>query len=253
MENTVDALKIAFGVLIFAIALTLTFSVIGQARVTSEAIFKLKDKTQYYEYATEKSYNAEERIVSFEILLPTIHRYAKEQYAVTIFDEKGKAIVRYDLFTEGFMGNWNDILKRKDKLNDEDAKKTYNEVSARLKEVQDLVNYELGTNENIMNQLDKDLYKGKSDKATNINIVSPWIGDPEKDTVERIKADMNLDGSYTKNGITYYGKNLYQYKNRNFKEKFIEISTSGQTVTDGEDSIETIKGNKKLEIIYILQ
>ena len=65
MENTVDALKIAFGVLIFAIALTLTFSVIGQARVTSEAIFKLKDKTQYYEYATEKSYNAEERIVSF--------------------------------------------------------------------------------------------------------------------------------------------------------------------------------------------
>ncbi len=57
-------------------------------------------------------------------------------------------------------------------------------------------------------------------------------------------------GSYQ---ITYYGKNLSQYKNRRFKEKFIEIATSGETITDGNDSIETIRGNKKLEIIYIMQ
>lgn len=57
-------------------------------------------------------------------------------------------------------------------------------------------------------------------------------------------------GSYT---VTYYGKNLSQYKDRMFKEKFIEIATTGKTLTDGNDSIETVRGNKKLEIIYIMQ
>ena len=254
MENAVDALKIAFGVLVFAIALTLTFSVVGQARHTSEVIFKLNDKTQYYEYTTADDYNAQEdRIVSLETILPTIHRYAKEQYAVTIFDTNGKAIVRYDLYTEGFMGNWNDILKRKNTLRDEDAQKIYTEVEQRLSMVQKIVNNYLGTNENIMEQLDGTLYKGYSNNAKSINIVSPWMGDPNNDTVDRIKADMKPRDTYTKNGITYEGKNLLQYADRKFIEKFIEISTSGETLVDGEDSIETIKGNKKLEIIYILQ
>ena len=59
----------------------------------------------------------------------------------------------------------------------------------------------------------------------------------------------------TKEKTTYYGKNLKQYQNRKFKEKFIEIETSGRTLQDetGEESIEVIKGNKKLEIIYIMQ
>lgn len=65
------------------------------------------------------------------------------------------------------------------------------------------------------------------------------------------------NGKYTKNynsdNITYYGKNLSQYQEKQFKEKFIEIATSGETLTDGDESIETIRGNKKLEIIYIMQ
>ena len=60
-------------------------------------------------------------------------------------------------------------------------------------------------------------------------------------------------GEYVKDYITYYGKNLLQYQNKTFKEKFIEIATTGKTLTDGDDSIETIRGNKKLEIIYIMQ
>ena len=69
--------------------------------------------------------------------------------------------------------------------------------------------------------------------------------------------DMIPNGEYIKDygsyKVTYYGKNLSQYQNRTFKEKFIEIATSGETLTDGNESIETIRGNKKLEIIYILQ
>ena len=82
MENAVDAIKIAFGLLVFAIAIALTFSVIGQVRATSDIIFTLNDKTQFYEYTTEEDYNTNiNRIVGLETILPTIHRYAKEQYA----------------------------------------------------------------------------------------------------------------------------------------------------------------------------
>ena len=252
MENAVDAIKIAFGLLVFAIAIVLTFSVIGQVRATSDIIFTLNDKTQFYEYTTEEDYNTNiNRIVGLETILPTIHRYAKEQYAVTIFDTTGRAIVRYDLYTEGFMANWNEVLKRIT-LNDADAINRYREVEERLSQVQYVVNKELNTNVNIMDSLDDKLYAGKSD-VSSINIVAPWMGDPDNDTVDRIKADMVPNGEYEKNGVTYYGKNLLQYKDRTFKEKFIEIQTSGETVTDGNDEIETIRGNKKLEIIYILQ
>ena len=252
MENAVDAIKIAFGLLVFAIAIALTFSVIGQVRATSDIIFTLNDKTQFYEYTTEEDYNTNiNRIVGLETKLPTIHRYAKEQYAVTIFDTTGRAIVRYDLYTEGFMANWNEVLKRIT-LNDADAINRYREVEERLSQVQYVVNKELNTNVNIMDSLDDKLYAGKSD-VSSINIVAPWMGDPNNDTVDRIKADMVPNGEYEKNGVTYYGKNLLQYKDRTFKEKFIEIQTSGETVTDGNDEIETIRGNKKLEIIYILQ
>ena len=252
MENAVDAIKIAFGLLVFAIAIALTFSVIGQVRATSDIIFTLNDKTQFYEYTTEEDYNTNiNRIVGLETILPTIHRYAKEQYAVTIFDTTGRAIVRYDLYTEGFMANWNEVLKRIT-LNDADAINRYREVEERLSQVQYVVNKELNTNVNIMDSLDDKLYAGKSD-VSSINIVAPWMGDPDNDTVDRIKADMVPNGEYEKNGVTYYGKNLLQYKDRTFKEKFIEIQTSGETVTDGNDEIETIRGNKKLEIIHILQ
>lgn len=252
MENVADALKIAFGVFVFAIAIVLTFSVVGQVKATSDAILTMNDKTQYYEYANDQSYNAlENRTVSLETILPTIHRYAKEQYAVTIFDEKGEPIVRYDLYTEGFMGNWNEVLK-KIAVHDDEAEKTYKEVKGRLDQVQYVVNKQLNKNVNIMNYIDRELYHGDADVGT-INIVSPWMGDPNNDTVDRIKEDMIPNGKYTKNGITYYGKNLLQYKDRKFTEKFIEIATSGETITEGNDSIETIKGNKKLEIIYILQ
>lgn len=269
MENAVDALKIAFGLLVFAIAITLAFSVVGQARITADAVFKATDKTNFYDYAEEGDYNTkEDRIVSFETLLPTIHRYAKEQYAVTIFDTDGTPIVRYDLYTEGFMQNWNEIIKNMEKTGTkigEDAKQAYTNVETRLQQVQSVVNNQLGTNVNIMDYIgtqgtifsyhNRLLYYGDTDVGS-VNIVAPWVGEPDTDTVKRIQADLdgkNYVKDYGSYQITYYGKNLKQYQDRTFMEKFIEVATSGETLTDGEDSIETIRGNKKLEIIYIMQ
>lgn len=252
MENAVDALKIAFGIIVFVIALTLAISVIGQARATSDVVFRANDKTEFYEYVTEADVNAEERIVGIETIIPTIHRYAKEQFAVTIFDNNGNLIVRYDLWAEGIMPDWNQVIKNKDKENSME-KQTYDEVNNRLARIQEVANETLNISGKEFNieKIIASLYKVDSTTNTSVNVGAPWIGDNEK-ILERIKCDM-LGTKYTNNSMTYQGKNLNQYKEKKFIEKFLEVTTSGETITDEEYSLETIKGNKKLEIIYIMQ
>lgn len=306
MENAIDALKIAFAVFVFVIALALAVSVVGQARATSDIILSLNDRTNYYDYVEETDNNAggtgdkikKDRIVDFETILPTIYRYAKEQYAVTILNTDGTPIVRYDLYTEGFMSGWDDTLKRQQKLQNKPIPENdpeYEEIQKRIKIVDDYIRSELNKGETYkpiwdsLNTTDYNtnyLYKGHKvekqgnsiKKSDTIHYVSPWTGDPNIDAIHRIQADLGYerittegiepskysyyrysDGSYEKNEIVYKGTNLSELKNGKFKEKFIEIQTSGKTITEldpddnTEYSLETVKGNKKLEIIYILQ
>ena len=254
MENAIDGIKIAFGLLVFVLALTLAISVVGQARATSEVVFHSNDKTEFYQYATHENIaNTKDRIVGIENVIPTIHRYAKEQFAVTIFDKLGNPIVRYDLWTEGFMSNWNQILKNKDKKDSE--KQVYEDVQNRLQIIQNTVNKTVNTNRkvNVEDDIEK-LYKVESNMNGNINVGAPWVGDNKK-IQERITKEM-LGEQYQINSIICNPrgeKNLQNYKDRKFIEKFLEITTDGETITDESDSLETIKGNKKLEIIYILQ
>ena len=250
MENAVDALKIAFSIFVFVLALALTISVVAQARSTAELIFHFNDKTEFYEYATKDNVeNSKNRTVGMETIMPTIHRYAKEQFAVTIFSKDGDPIVRYDLWTEGFMTNWNQIVKNKNSS----EKENYIEVENRLKMVQEQVYKTLNkpVPEFNVEEMVRKLYTVKSSTNTTVTIGAPWVGDNAK-IQSRIKADM-LGGKYENNFITYTGKNLKRYKNDKFIEKFLEVTTSGETITDDGYSLETIKGNKKLEIIYILQ
>lgn len=264
MENAVDALKIAFAMFVFVIAIALTFSIVGQARATSDTIFAINDKTNLYEYVDSSEENAsnKDRIVGFETILPTIYRYAKEQYAVTILDTDGTPIVRYDLYTEGFMQRWDEILKNVRRTGDTIE---LDEIKERIKLVDEVIQKETGKTNAIWSSMTTDsyqagkLYKGSNKNNGSIRTVAPWIGNANVDTIDRIKVDIN-GTEYEKNGIKYEGKDLKQYKDRTFKEKFIEIQTSGTTITetDEEDqsiqySIETVRGNKKLEIIYILQ
>lgn len=269
MENAVDALKLAFGIFAFILALAIAISVIGQARATSDVIFHMNDKTEFYEYVEEGDVNAEDRVVGINTIIPTIHRYAKEQFAVSIYDQKGKPIVRYDLWTEGFMSNWDEILRDKEVYGKTGTNlEAYNQVSERLNTIQRIVNETIQKYPEIYGN--RQLYgNGQStdDKVKDImNICysvdasrvnrfikhgAPWVGDNEQ-ILERIKKDMT-GTKYTNNQITYTGKNLEQYKDEKFIEKFVEITTSGETITTDEgDSLETIKGNKKLEIIYIM-
>lgn len=49
MENAADALKMAFAIFVFVIALSIVFSLIGHVKETADAVLFYTDKTNFYE------------------------------------------------------------------------------------------------------------------------------------------------------------------------------------------------------------
>ena len=62
MENAVDALKIGFAVLVFAMALSLTMYMFSNARQTADLVLHSSDMSSYMEYI-EPEEGPENRIV----------------------------------------------------------------------------------------------------------------------------------------------------------------------------------------------
>ena len=48
MENASDALKIAFGLMLFATAIIVLFMLTGNTRTTADAVLSYADETTYY-------------------------------------------------------------------------------------------------------------------------------------------------------------------------------------------------------------
>lgn len=99
MENAVDALKIAFGMLVFVIALTLAFMVFSQATQTSNKMLFASDKTNYYTYSEEAD-KPEGRIVSADVVISSLYRYYKESIVVRIVYSNGDTI-EFNTETDG--------------------------------------------------------------------------------------------------------------------------------------------------------
>lgn len=99
MDNAVDALKIAFGVLVFVIGLTVSINAFSQAKTVSDEVFYMADKTNFYEYTSEEKI-PEGRIVSGETIIPTLYRYYKENFNVIILNANGKEICTFNLEQE---------------------------------------------------------------------------------------------------------------------------------------------------------
>ena len=83
MENASQALIIAFSIIIFVIALTISISMFSMARATSDFVIFKSDKTNYYEYnRVNETSKRNARVVSMEAIVPTLYRYYKENYRV---------------------------------------------------------------------------------------------------------------------------------------------------------------------------
>ena len=84
MENSAEALKLAFAVIVFVMALSVSIVVFSQARSTSDLVLQFSNKANYYEYEDYQKNDkaSESRIVGLESIIPTLYKYSKENYRV---------------------------------------------------------------------------------------------------------------------------------------------------------------------------
>lgn len=113
MENAVDALKIAFGVLVFVIALTVAFALLSQAKATSDIMLFASDKTNYYTYS-EDAENEAGRIVGADVVISSLYRYYKESVVVRVYDKNNTLIEEFNTETDGGLSQ----KERKKKVNE---------------------------------------------------------------------------------------------------------------------------------------
>ena len=138
MENAVQALKMAFAVIVFVLALSVAMHTFSLARQTADVMITRADETSYYEYQeyTKSGKASENRIVSFETIIPTLYKYSKERYKV-IFKEgtyntqtgeitNVKNLARYE--TQTARKNWD-----KDYTNDFDGETTNSSSASTMK------------------------------------------------------------------------------------------------------------------------
>lgn len=92
MENAVEALKIAFAVMMFIMALSLSIFSLSQANNAVTAITSLNDRETEYSYV-EPSSNT--RIVGVETIVPTMYKAYKENFKIYFVKKDGTPLAIY--------------------------------------------------------------------------------------------------------------------------------------------------------------
>lgn len=84
MENASSALKMAFAILVFMMAVSILFSLISKIRETADSVLFYADKTNYYEWEDGSLENG--RIVGEDTVVSAL--YGKKDSLTYIFIEK---------------------------------------------------------------------------------------------------------------------------------------------------------------------
>lgn len=95
MENATDALKMAFAVLVFTMALSISIYMFSQLNEVSKSIIASTDSTAYYQYIRTDENSTNYRIVGLETIIPTLYKYYKENYTVLFLDRSGAPLTLY--------------------------------------------------------------------------------------------------------------------------------------------------------------
>ena len=103
MDNMTDALKIAFAMLVFVIAITLFFTMISKVKSTTDTVFYYADNTNFRPHAEFKDTN---RQVSRTEVISTLYRYYNESIAVTV-KLKDDKVYNFDKGNETIMEGLN--------------------------------------------------------------------------------------------------------------------------------------------------
>ncbi len=257
MENAVKALEMAFAVIVFIIALSVSMYAFNNAKKTSDIMLYAQDKTNYYEYQGAKGKTAEDRIVGIETIVPTVYKYYKENYTV--------------LFRKG---NYN---TQTGELSNLEYLKVYDTPSKSKSSANGVVLWGTGnTYDALMQNKYAQFFDGGYTKSLNKEIFSfdleeetlrhePWTGSYEK---ERENLDKFFSGEIYKNPnnqkdyINYKYANgksfIEEYKNSQFLETIGEYaynstqSNTNNSTEDGSSISSLVKQKKKRIIIFTL-
>lgn len=230
MDNAVEAMKMAFAMIVFIIALSATMYLLNTAASTSQLLLYYTDESNYLDNIdiVGDVSDIRKRKVNVESIIPTLYRYYKENFAVQIYNLSGEMVQIFDVNIEGKL-----------------RRAAGTTLAHRTEEQKALVS----------------LYGDTSLTSTNPYLFeAPWIGNTSKDIKTRV--DLYVKGEcayingtkvdYTQNSLL--GHNSFG-PNPQFEEEFIQYTYKGNTISAGEgDDIETITGNSKPEdkivIIY---
>lgn len=283
MENAVEALKQAFAVFVFALALTVSFTMFSKAKATADTITTTQSKQEYLESAELKdklyinSKDVEsgdvntlgaasltiygDRVVQPDDVISAIYRYNLEKYGVTIIKEDGTVITRFDSNTESVIRQWYNIKEGKEAdgttITANDVK---NKFTSKIKQniekgsVKHYITSNIELNEDKLKKLYELDVKGNS----KITVGAPWYGN-DKEIIKRINAEIS-GSTYELNGQTYNGsseiKNLQDMLNK--ASQIIEVITeidNSEYVKDNDNTTNLLKQYElpTIEVVYIIK
>ena len=227
MDNAVEAMKMAFAMIVFIIALSATMYLLNTASSTSQLLLYYADESNYLDNIDVIG-DVRKRNVNVETIIPTLYRYYKENFAVQIYNLSGDLVQIFDVNIEGKL-----------------RRAAGTTLAHRTKKKKALVS----------------LYGDTSLTTTNPYLFeAPWIGNTSKDIKTRVDLYVKGECAYINGTKVDYrlnsllGENSFR-DNPLFEEEFIQYTYKGDTISVGEgEDTETITGNSKPEdkivIIY---
>lgn len=226
MDNAIQAMQMAFAMVVFVIAMSATMYLFTQATATAKVLLYAADKTNYYDNIALTDNEVITRTVSVETIIPTLYRYYKENFAVQIYNKDGKLVQIFDVNIEGKL-----------------RKAMSTTESAKTDEQRALVS----------------LYGNALTGDTNANKINPylfeapWIGNTNKDIKTRVDLYVNGGCGYINDTKVDYRNNnlLKNFAGANFLETFSQYAYKGDTIQTA-DGTESITGNSKIETKIVI-
>ena len=246
MDDAVQAIMIAFSVIVFVIALSISVYLIHQVTFTSEYLAYYSDSTRFYDNIDVENTNinsGEIRYVSIETIIPTLYRYYKENFCVKIYGTDGRLIQIFDVNLEGKIRTAAADTKAMGPVTIKDSRE--------LK--MNKAYYQIYNNPNGFDD-------GHGNNKAYYMFGVPWLGNTES-LKQRVDLFINGDVGYINNERVDYQNNEFAKavdnfkdgtKNAMFTEQFINYSYSGETITtdDGEVLVDGAIAKDKTIIIY---
>ena len=100
MDDAVTAIIMSFSVLVFVIALTVCMYMVNLITATSEQILYSSDSSNFLENIKIHETEITLRNVDFDVIIPTLYRYYKENFCVKIL-KQGTLYHIFDIQLEG--------------------------------------------------------------------------------------------------------------------------------------------------------